>query len=206
MNKFNFEKDFTAYEIGWPGSVTDSTVFKQSDMWLRKELYFEEDEYILVDKGTFTHIYLVTILLTVLGIGYPLTKFSIRPFADNELTNDPAEAHQRKAWNRHLSRVRVAVENAFGRLKGRFPSLRNMPGHNIDEMYRTIEALLIVHNIVEEFGDDPTKISGFNGDEDPDVYEIFRPPPIRMDDDAFYRTGLLRRKHLLKYSIDQGFI
>lgn len=46
---------FTSYEIGWPGSVTDATVFKESDMWLRKADYFEDDEYILVDKGFHYH-------------------------------------------------------------------------------------------------------------------------------------------------------
>jgi len=26
---------FTAYELGWPGSVADSTIFEESDMWKR---------------------------------------------------------------------------------------------------------------------------------------------------------------------------
>jgi hypothetical protein len=42
---------FTDYELGWPGSVADSTIFKESDMWKRRHTYFDEDEYILVDKG-----------------------------------------------------------------------------------------------------------------------------------------------------------
>jgi hypothetical protein len=42
---------FTGYELGWPGSVADSTVFKESDMWQKRNEYFAEDEYILVDKG-----------------------------------------------------------------------------------------------------------------------------------------------------------
>jgi hypothetical protein len=42
---------FTAYELGWAGSVADSTIFKESDMWKRQYEYFAEDEYILVDKG-----------------------------------------------------------------------------------------------------------------------------------------------------------
>lgn len=105
--------------------------------------------------------------------GYPLTKYSIRPFADYDITNDPAESAERKQWNSQLSHLRVAVENAFGRLKGRFPCLRNLPGHDVREMFRTVEALLIVHNIVEEFGDDPTNIEGFNGIEDPGVNDVF---------------------------------
>ncbi|KZP34567.1 hypothetical protein FIBSPDRAFT_719687, partial [Athelia psychrophila] len=42
---------FIGYEFGWPGSVDDSTVFRESDLWLNKADYFEGDEYILVDKG-----------------------------------------------------------------------------------------------------------------------------------------------------------
>ena len=42
---------FTEYELGWPGSVADVTVFKQSEVWLKKAKYFAEDEYILGDKG-----------------------------------------------------------------------------------------------------------------------------------------------------------
>lgn len=84
--------------------------------------------------------------------GYPLTTFSIRPFNDYDLTGNPTEAAQRKAWNRQLSSVQIFVEHAFGRLKGRFPYLRFMPGRNMTEMYRIIEALMIVHNILEEYG------------------------------------------------------
>lgn len=135
--------------------------------------------------------------------GYPLTKYTIRPFSDHDLTNDPLEAADRKKWNVLLSRLRVAVENAFGRLKGRFPSLRDFPGHDIPQMYRTIEALLIVHNIVEEFGDDPTTIDGFNGLEDPHVAEAFRARPDRLNEDDLFRTGLLRRKALMNYSKQQ---
>lgn len=116
------------------------------------------------------------------------------------MTNDDAEAADRKQWNVNLSRLRVAVENAFGRLKGRFPSLRNMPGHNIDEMFRTIEALLIIHNIVEEFGDDPETIPGFNGKEDADVGDVFHGMPVRLRDDELHRAGLARRKNLLDLS------
>ncbi|EPQ55387.1 hypothetical protein GLOTRDRAFT_93845 [Gloeophyllum trabeum ATCC 11539] len=39
------------YEAGWPGSVADSTVFKESDLWKNRTRYFANDEYILVDKG-----------------------------------------------------------------------------------------------------------------------------------------------------------
>ncbi|KAH7921581.1 hypothetical protein BV22DRAFT_1019071 [Leucogyrophana mollusca] len=42
---------FTSYDFGWPGSVQDSRVFKNSHLWQHKEDYFRSHEYILVDKG-----------------------------------------------------------------------------------------------------------------------------------------------------------
>ncbi|KAF7984097.1 hypothetical protein HWV62_16700 [Athelia sp. TMB] len=134
---------------------------------------------------------------------YPLTKYTIQPFADHDLMNDPLKAADQKAWNILLSQLRVAVENAFGCLKGRFPALRNFPGHNIHQMYCTVEALLIVHNIVEEFGDDPTTIDGFNGVEDPHAAEAFQACPDRLDEDDLFWTGLLQRKALMNYSKEQ---
>lgn len=42
---------FTLYDFGWPGSVQDSQVFKNSHLWRQRDEYFEPDEYIIVDKG-----------------------------------------------------------------------------------------------------------------------------------------------------------
>ncbi|KAH7921580.1 hypothetical protein BV22DRAFT_980447, partial [Leucogyrophana mollusca] len=86
---------------------------------------------------------------------------SIRPFNEFDLTDDPEEASQRKSWNRKLSSLRIFVEHAFGRLKGRFPLLRCMTGVDLIDMFRTIEASMVLHNILEQFGDDPTTIRGF---------------------------------------------
>ena len=42
---------FLGYELGWPGSVSDVVVLKQSEVWINRGKYFEQDEYILADKG-----------------------------------------------------------------------------------------------------------------------------------------------------------
>ena len=59
---------------------------------------------------------------------------------------------------------------------------------------------MIVHNIIEEFGDDPKDISGFNGLEDPWVDEVFHGAPECLNDDDLYCAGLYRRKQLFEYS------
>ena len=138
-----------------------------------------------------------------LNTGYPLTKYSIRPFSDFDLTNNIEEAAERKIWNQKLSGLRVAVEDAFGCWKGHFPILHQFPGHKIKEIYHLIESLMIVHNILEEFHDDPTTIAGFNGLEDAEVLEEYRHlihPRRMLNADELYRTGLARRKRLLELS------
>lgn len=60
---------------------------------------------------------------------------------------------------------------------------------------------MIIHNIVEEIGDDPRPISQFNGREDAEVERVRGEGPAQMqgdvDDDELYRAGLYRRKQLL---------
>jgi hypothetical protein len=133
-------------------------------------------------------------------LGYPLTKYSIQPFSDFDLTNDNAEAADHKQWNVSLSRLHVAVENAFGRLKGRFLSLRNLPGHNIDEMFRTIEALLIVHNIVEEFGNDPETILASMGKKMQMWVMSFMVRPLGLEMMSYIGQDLLDENLLLDLS------
>jgi hypothetical protein len=58
-----------------------------------------------------------------------------------------------RAFNKRLSGVRIGVEHAFGMLKGRFRSLKEMGPHaDIQEMYKAIEVLLILHNMCIEYG------------------------------------------------------
>lgn len=45
---------FTSYDMGWPGSVNDSKIFRYSDIYLQRDKHFEWDEYILCDKGAFS--------------------------------------------------------------------------------------------------------------------------------------------------------
>ncbi len=53
---------FINYIIGWPGSVHDVRVYFNSDFFLNKEKYIEEDDYVLGDST------------------YPISPFLISPF------------------------------------------------------------------------------------------------------------------------------
>jgi len=59
---------------------------------------------------------------------YGLTNWLMRPFTDREnLTNEEV------ALNAAQSKERVVVENAFGRLKGRFRSLRKTLDQSVEK-------------------------------------------------------------------------
>ncbi|KAF7334180.1 DDE Tnp4 domain-containing protein [Mycena venus] len=131
-------------------SVPDVKIFKNSDLWMRRHLYFENGEYILADKG------------------YPSSPFTVRPFDEPEIAAASIEDKERmQAFNLRLSRIRIIVEHAFGLFKGRFPSLHGMgPHHDIEDIYRTIEALMVSHNMAIDFRDQPN--DEWRIDESPD--------------------------------------
>jgi hypothetical protein len=141
------ELRFTSFEIGWPGSVTDVKVFQNSHLWLRRRDYFKNGECILVDKG------------------YMSTPYTIRPFDEPELREAQAFPYTRKRmklFNKRLSSVRISVEHAFGILKGRFHSLKDMgPHQEMATVYRVLEAMLILHNMCIQFGDRPEDVWSF---------------------------------------------
>ncbi|KAF8573112.1 hypothetical protein K439DRAFT_1650060 [Ramaria rubella] len=45
------EKRFTSFDLGWPGSMPDVTIFKASYIWNNHAAHFAPGEYILADKG-----------------------------------------------------------------------------------------------------------------------------------------------------------
>lgn len=71
-------------------------------------------------------------------------------------------------FNRTLSKVRITSEHTFGRLKGRFPSLKDMGPHdNLEDLYDVIEALMVLHNICIDWGDRPEEIWSFDPKDPP---------------------------------------
>lgn len=93
-----------------------------------------------------------------------------------------------------------------------------MPGSNLNRIYTTIEALLVIHNILLGRNDDPTEIEGYNGEEDLGLFglaragidndAVHRAQNIdRMVDADLYRTGLHRRKLLLElHEIENNYM
>jgi hypothetical protein len=84
--------------VGQAGRNADSTVFSRTSLHLRlvNNLLNGKDWHLISDAA------------------FPLQNWLMKPFPENEFT----PSYQQE-FNFRLSRARMVIENAFGRLKGR---------------------------------------------------------------------------------------
>jgi hypothetical protein len=55
---------------------------------------------------------------------------------------------------------------AFGRLKSRFPALKKMGAvSDIKDMYRAVQAMMVVHNLCYDLGDRPDGLCAYFDDD-----------------------------------------
>lgn len=59
-------------------------------------------------------------------------------------------------FNYRLSRARMSIENAFGRLKRRWKILTSRRDINLHNMRKIIKVCMILHNFCESANEDPT--------------------------------------------------
>ena len=135
------EYRFLNVNTGWPGSVHDARMLSNSKLFQKCE------------AGTFLprweeSLGTTTVPLLILGDpAYPLRPWLMKPFSDTGLT-----PRQRK-FNYQLSRSRVVVENAFGRLKGRWRTLMKRIDNDIKYVPTLVMACCVLHNLCELHGD-----------------------------------------------------
>ena len=135
------EYRFLNVNTGWPGSVHDARMLSNSRLIQRceAETFLPKWE---VSLGT------TRVPLLILGDpAYPLQPWLMKPFSDTGLT-----PRQRK-FNYQLSRSRVVVENAFGRLKGRWRTLMKRMDNDIKYVPTLVMACCVLHNLCELHGD-----------------------------------------------------
>lgn len=122
----NSECVFTSVDAGWPGSVHDNRIFKNSDIY--QLLLQRRDTVILGDEG------------------YGITPFLMTPYK-NPVTNE------QKAYNKLHTNNRVIIEQCFGQLKRRFPILRYGIRLKMDIISPCIITCFVLHNVAKHLSD-----------------------------------------------------
>ena len=132
------EYRFMNLSVGYPGRAHDARVLANS-------LVFQKAQAGTLLPDWKKRICGTDVPLVILGDpAYPLLPWLMKPFVDHGgLTG------QQKAFNYSLSRARIVVENAFGRLKGRWRCLLKRNDTFIEDMPTVISACCVLHNICE---------------------------------------------------------
>jgi hypothetical protein len=125
--------------------VHDARVYANSDFFLNKAKYIEEDDYVLGDSA------------------YPISPFLITPF------KNPFN-HRQCQFNFIYSKHRVVVENAFGRLKARFKALKELSVKDVKTAIKLADCAILLHNFLETCGE-IWGITDQNDDDDDDQYD-----------------------------------
>lgn len=155
----DMDMQFTDVFCGYPGSVHDARVFRNSlffqDAEANPDNLFPRNTHVLGDSA------------------YPLKRWVLTPFRDNgRLTR------RQKRYNFVHSSTRMVVERSLGLLKGRFRKLKTqMEVDKIEDAPVIIMAACMLHNVclmddeddIEDFMDD-------NSDDDDDDNDDDAPP------------------------------
>ncbi|XP_074527630.1 uncharacterized protein LOC141791248 [Halichoeres trimaculatus] len=134
---------FWSVNAGLPGSMHDARVLRLSSLWELVEHGFLHPTCTRNIGGVSTGYY-------ILGdSAYPLQNWLLKPFTDNgRLTAEQT------VFNKKISRARVVIENAFGRLKGRWRCLLKRNDGDIELVKSMVVTCCALHNLCETHGED----------------------------------------------------
>ena len=135
---------FLDINVGWPGKVHDARVFSNS------KIYRQSVEGNLFPTSKAKVINGVKVPLCIIAdAAYPLLSWVMKPFLDNgNLSADKSH------FNYRLSRARMVVENAFGRLKGRWRCLLKQNEAGIERINSVVATCCVLHNMCEIFNEE----------------------------------------------------
>ena len=128
--------------VGWPDSVHDARVLSKSQLYRRltnKEV-LHTNSYNVMGK------YIMPFLLG--DSAYPLSLWLVKPFPHNATLTS-----SQQTFTYRLSRARIVVENAFGRLKARWRQLMKHNNMDISHVPKVVTTCCILHNLCEVHGD-----------------------------------------------------
>lgn len=117
---------FTDIQTGWPGSVHDARVFRNSPLYTLLENGNLPEEYHLLGDSAYT-----------------LQPYMLVPYRDNGHLL-PWQAH----FNHIHSTSRVVIERAFGLLKSKFRRLQKLEMIDVERIPLVISGACVMHNII----------------------------------------------------------
>ena len=139
----NYNYTITDVNIGWPGSVHDARVFVHSGLYQKATAGELLPQAFAKDiSGVQVPPYLIA------DAAYPLKTWLMKPFPDRGLSSN------KRTFNYRLSRARMVVENAFGRLKGRWRRLLKRCDMSLNNVPVIVAACCVLHNLCERYRDD----------------------------------------------------
>ena len=125
--------------VGWPGSVHDARVFAHSS------LYNKGESGTLLLSGVKTIQPGIDLPLYIIGdSAYPLLNWLMKPYPQSLATT-----RNQITYNYRISRARIVVENAFGRLKGRWRRLLKRNDMIVENVSTVVAAACVLHNLCE---------------------------------------------------------
>ncbi|XP_018577163.1 protein ALP1-like [Anoplophora glabripennis] len=131
------DKIFTNIVVGWPGSVHDSRVFQNCEIFRKVSNNIERNKYF----PTLEH-HLVG------DSAYPLLDYMMTPYRDNRNLT----VEQRR-FNYLHSKTRIVIEHTFGILKSRWRILKYINVNTVEKAVKIIVACCVLHNFCLVSGD-----------------------------------------------------
>ena len=127
--------------VGFPGSVHDARVLKQSHLWdISEGQMFKQNISTISGRDIGQYI--------IGDPAYPMKTWLMKSFADSGRLTP-----QQLRYNFRLSSARAIVETTFGKLKGRWRCLLKRNDCGVDQVKQMTLACCVLHNICEENGD-----------------------------------------------------
>jgi hypothetical protein len=148
----NANEVFTSVDARWPGSVHDSRIFRNSDIYQVLKSTQAYGHYLIGDSG------------------YGIAPWLLTPFPSH--TTSPSERN----YNKIYAKDRVIIERCFGMLKRRFPMMGYVIRVKLSNVSSLIVAAFVLHNIAkflkdEDFEDEPQPNQDSDSDEEQDLME-----------------------------------